>query len=137
MADTILLEIVTPYRKLLSKEVKELTAPAELGEIGVLPGHTPLITILKPGELSYKAAGESGRVAIGRGYAEVSHEKATVLVDMAETEEEIDLREAKDSLVKAEEELKKLTLDDATYPAVFDSFVLAETRVRIKEKGAK
>src|SRR3989338_2846136 len=102
MADTILLEIVTPYRKLLSKEVRELTAPAELGEIGVLPGHTSLVTILRPGELTYRAGGEVGRVAIGRGYAEVSEEKAVILVDRAETEAEIDLKDAKDELAKAE-----------------------------------
>ncbi len=137
MADTILLEIVTPYRKFLSKEVRELTAPAELGEIGVLPGHTPLVTILRPGELTYRAGGELGRVAIGRGYAEVSEEKAVILVDRAETEAEIDLKDAKDELAKAEEEIKKLTLDDPAYPAAFDTYAIAETRVRIKERGGK
>ncbi|MDP2690260.1 MAG: F0F1 ATP synthase subunit epsilon, partial [Deltaproteobacteria bacterium] len=68
MAETFLLEIVTPSRKLLSKEVEEMTAPGVNGEFGVLSGHTQFLTILKAGELSFKKGSESDSFAVGRGY---------------------------------------------------------------------
>jgi hypothetical protein len=61
MAETILLEIVTPLRKLLSREVDEVTAPGRDGDFGVLAGHTPFLTTLRPGEISYKKGAETGR----------------------------------------------------------------------------
>jgi F-type H+-transporting ATPase subunit epsilon len=108
MADSFLLEIVTPTRKLLSREVDEVTAPGELGEFGVLAGHTPYLTLLRPGAVSYKAGGQTERIAVGVGYAEVSYERTTILVDHAESAGEVDLHAAKEALANAEEELKGL-----------------------------
>ncbi len=54
MADKLKLEMVTPYKRVLSEEVDEVNAPGFVGELGLLPGHTPLLTTLKVGELSYK-----------------------------------------------------------------------------------
>lgn len=137
MADTFLLEIVTPYRRLLSKEVDTVTAPAYDGEIGVLAGHTGLLTLLKAGPLTYKKGSEVGHIAVGRGYAEVTHEKTVVLVDDAQPSSEMDVQEVKDDLIKAEEELRKLTPDDPAYLVALEAFEFAEARVLTKERQVK
>lgn len=134
MADTFLLEIVTPYRKLLSQEVEEMTATGQEGEFGVLAGHSPFLTVLKPGEISYKKGSESGMLAISRGYAEVLPDKTTILVDSAEMAGEIDVEAARRDLAKAEEALKGLTTDDAAYQSASDAYELAQAKLRVKEK---
>ncbi|MFQ5735932.1 MAG: ATP synthase F1 subunit epsilon [Thermodesulfobacteriota bacterium] len=135
MAETFLLEIVTPSRKLLSKEVEELTAPAFNGEIGVLAGHTQFLTILKAGEISCKKGSETDSFAVGRGYAEVLPDKTTVIVDTAQTREEIDLEEARKTFAEMEEALKGLAPEDPDYAATVDAYELSQARIRVKEKA--
>jgi len=136
MADTFLLEIVTPYRRLFSKEVEEMSAPGAFGEFGVLPGHTPLVTILTAGVLAYRKGAESGRIAIGKGYAEVTHTKTTILVDNAETDAEIDIQTAKDAFQKADEAFIVIDKDDPAYNTAREEFELAKARVTVKERQA-
>ena len=71
MADKLKLEMVTPYKRVLSEEVDEVTAPGTIGEFGVLPDHTSLLTTLKVGELTYQKDGETFYVAVNWGYVEV------------------------------------------------------------------
>ena len=137
MAGTFVLEIITPYRRFFSKEVEVMTAPGALGEFGVLPGHTPLITLLTAGVLAYKRGGESGRIAIGKGYAEVTHTKTTILVDNAEADTEINLLTAKDGFQKAEEKLKGLPADDPAYKPAIEALEFARARIAVKEKQGK
>lgn len=81
MADTFLLEIVTPTQLVLSEQVDYMTATGSEGEFGVLAGHAPFLTTLKPGDLSYKIGSDTKRLAIGIGYAEVGPEKVTILAE--------------------------------------------------------
>ena len=81
MTDTFLLEIVTPYKLILSEQVEEMTAPGSEGEFGVLAGHAPFLTTLKPGELTYKIGNAPPRLSIVIGYAEVGPEKVTILAE--------------------------------------------------------
>ncbi|MBI5588196.1 MAG: F0F1 ATP synthase subunit epsilon [Deltaproteobacteria bacterium] len=134
MADNFLLEIVTPYRKLLSKEVDELTAPGAEGEFGVLAGHTPFLTVLKPGELSFKKGSEAVHIAVAKGYAEVLPDKTTILVDSAEFAEDINLEAARELCAKSEEALKKLNSEDPEYSSASDAYELAQARIRVKER---
>lgn len=134
MAETFLLEIVTPSKKLLSKEVEEFIAPGFYGEFGVLPGHTQFLTVLKPGEITYKKGSETESYAVGRGYAEVLPDKTTVLVDTAESRSEIDLEKAKRTYDEAEEALKSLAPEDAEYAATQDAYELAAARIKVKER---
>ena len=134
MADTFLLEIVTPYKKCLSTEVNEATAPAFKGEIGVLPGHTQFITILKPGPISYKKGTETGLIAIGKGYAEVGPDKTIIIVDVAEEASAINLQAANASLAKCEEAMKTLSTEDPTYQSTIDEYELAQARITVGEK---
>ena len=80
------LEVVTPRGTVVSAEVSEVTAPGLLGEFGALPGHTPFITALRPGVLSWKtndAKGKASLLAIGAGYAEVSGNDRIVVITRA------------------------------------------------------
>ena len=134
MADTFLLEIVTPYRRLLSTEVSEVTAPGAEGEFGVLAGHAAYLTLIKPGEISYKKGADSGLFAVGSGYAEVLPDKTTILVESAETASEIDVEKAKATLAASEESLKKLSPADAEYSATVNAYELSQARIRVKER---
>ena len=76
------LEIVTPERKVLSEEVDHVVLPTEAGgEIDVLPGHIPLMTMIEPGELRYYKAGQAESVAIARGFIQVIGDLVTVLTE--------------------------------------------------------
>ena len=133
MAETFLLEIVTPSRRLLSTEVSSLSAPGALGEFGVLPGHTGLVTVLKPGTVVYKKGTETGIIAIGKGYGEVSADKTILLVDSGEYAAEINLEAAKATLAKSEEALTTLYPEDEGYQAAVDALELSAARIRVAE----
>ncbi len=115
MAEKLKVELVTPYKKVLTEEVDEITATGALGEFGVLPGHAPFLTSLKIGELSYKKDGVISHLALNWGYFEVENDKVTVLVETAEKADEIDLERAKLALGRAEEALKKLNPEDKSF----------------------
>ena len=87
----LILEIVTPERKVLSEEVEHVVLPTENGgEIDVLPGHIPLMTMIEPGQLTYYKSGESESIAIDRGFIEVIGDRVHVLTEAAVEVDEID-----------------------------------------------
>jgi len=110
-----------------------MKAPGQEGEFGVLAGHTPFLTVLKPGEIVYKSGAETGVLAVSRGYAEVLPEKTTVLVDYALPEAEIDTDKAKADAQAAEEALKAMTQADPAYQLTLDKLEYANARLRVKE----
>ncbi len=132
---TFQLEVVTPQSLIVSEEVEELVAPGREGYFGVWPGHTPFMTILKIGELSYKRRGEERFLAVSWGYAEVRSEKAIVLVETAERSEEIDVARAEQARVRAEERLRRWgdeTIDFARAQAALERAI---TRVSVAARG--
>jgi len=131
MAEKLTLDLVTPYRKVLSLDVDEITAPGSLGELGLLPGHTPLLTTLKIGELSYKQNGKTSFIAVNWGYLEVAEDRVTILVDTAEKADEIDLERAKAALGRAEDALKKLPTDDVNYLVMETALKRAIIRIQV------
>ena len=135
MADKLKLEMVTPYKRVLSEEVDEITAPGFIGELGLLPGHTPLLTTLKVGELSYRKGNEQFFVAVNWGYLEVEEGTVTVLVDTAEKSDEIDLERAKVALGRAEDALKALSQEDKDF--VVMEAALERALIRIQVAGHK
>lgn len=84
------LEIVTPEKRVLEAEVDSVTVPTASGEAGILPSHAPLVSALKPGILAYTVKGKGERLAVSGGFVEVNTDKVAVLVDTAETADEID-----------------------------------------------
>ncbi|NOS35677.1 MAG: F0F1 ATP synthase subunit epsilon [Deltaproteobacteria bacterium] len=134
MADMFLLEIVTPYRLLISEEVEEMTAVGGEGEFGVLPGHASLMTTLKPGGMSYKQKGKSNHIAVSSGFAEVGPEKVTILVAGADRAEEIDLEQARRELAEAETRLGGLKEGDSDYGSAERGVEVATVSVEVAEK---
>ncbi len=78
------IQVVTPTRTVVDSEADQVELPGELGYLGILPGHAPLITVLKTGVLSYENAGVERALAITAGFAEISNDVVTVLADLAE-----------------------------------------------------
>ena len=134
MADKLRLELVTPYRKVLSQEVDEVTAPGAVGEFGILPGHTPLLTTMKIGDLSYRQAAETFHVAVNWGYVEVGNEAVTVLVEPADPADEIDLERAKSALGRAQEALKTLTPEDKDFRVMEAALERAMIRIQVASR---
>jgi len=131
MAEKLRLDMVTPYKQVLSQDVDEVTAPGTVGEFGILPGHTPLLTTLKIGELSYRQGAETFHVAVNWGYVEVEEDKVTVLVETAEPADEIDLERARAALGRAEEALKKLSPEDKDFLAQQAAVERAMIRIQV------
>ncbi len=104
LPEAIELIVVTPERQLLRETVVEVTIPGLDGQLGILPGHAPLITELGIGELSYRTATSSvpTTLSVMRGFAEVLPDRVTVLAETAERAEEIDLARAEAALARAE-----------------------------------
>jgi F-type H+-transporting ATPase subunit epsilon len=108
LPDAIQLVIVTPGRQILKETVAELTVPGADGYLGVLPGHAPLITELGVGELTYRTTGgQTGLLAVIRGFAEVLPDRVSVLAETAEFAEDIDLARAEAALKRAQERIAR------------------------------
>ena len=105
--NTIQLEVVTPERLVVNDAAEYIEIPGKTGYLGVLPGHAPLITELAVGEISYRTANQTKRLAVAWGFAEVLPEKVTILAETAEKAEDIDTARAEAAKKKAEAELQK------------------------------
>jgi F-type H+-transporting ATPase subunit epsilon len=102
----IKVDIVTAERVVYSAEVDEVIAPGVEGQLGILPHHAPLMTILQAGELIVKKGGHEEVLAISGGFLEVRPDHVIVLADQAERAEEIDAARAEEARKRAEERLK-------------------------------
>ena len=105
MADKIQLEVVTPERRLLAEPVDMVTVPGLGGELGILPGHTPLISQLQTGVLTYVQDGKSFQLHVSGGFVEVRDDHVSVLAEVAERPDEIDAARARASREKFEKQL--------------------------------
>jgi len=92
---TLQLEVVTPERRVLSESVEAVVAPGLGGELGILPGHTPLISQLQTGVLSYTSGGKTLQLHVSGGFIEVKDDVVSVLAEIAERPEEIDAARAR------------------------------------------
>lgn len=135
MASTILLELVTPERLLLSEEVDEVVAPGYEGEFGVLPEHTQFLSILNIGILRYRKGSAITKIALGGGFAEVTPARVVVMADTAERADEIDVERAQRARDRAETRLKELSLDDDTYAKAYAA--LQRAMVRMEAGGGE
>ncbi len=105
------LEIVTAERVVYSEDVDVLLAPGVVGELGVLPRHAPLLTIMQPGEIRVDKDGEQSFIAVSGGFLEVIGNKATILADTAEHADEIDESRAEEAMKRAEERVSSAASD--------------------------
>src|SRR5918999_2285548 len=99
-------EIVAAERRVLEDDVDEILAPSVMGQIGVLPRHAPLLTLLVPGELRLKKGDTETILAIGGGFLEVADNRGVILADSAERAEEIDVARAEEARRRAQTRLE-------------------------------
>jgi len=126
------LEIVTPEKKIFCEDVDSVVIPASEGEIGVLPGHVPLMAHLAPGDLCITGPSGTFHMAIGMGFVEIGGDKVAVLTDMAVPESEIDEEAAAEAARRAEEAMRDQKLGTEEYATVKASLQKSLALVRVK-----
>ena len=102
---SLLLEIVTPESKVYSDQVDSVVVPTVEGELGILPGHIPILAMLNPGELVVSSGGKTEYLAVDKGFAQVLGDKVSILTDGAINIEEIDLAAVEEAHLRAEKAL--------------------------------
>jgi F-type H+-transporting ATPase subunit epsilon len=103
----IRLDIVTAEKSIYSEDVDMVVAPGVQGQLGILPHHAPLMTMLEPGELIVKKGGDEFYLAVSGGFLEVRPDRVIVLADSAERAEEIDIARAEEARKRAEKKLEE------------------------------
>ena len=121
MADTIELELVSPEKLLLSEQVEMVVIPGEDGDFGVLPGHSPVISNIRPGVLSvFENGAVTQRIFIASGFAEVTMERCTILAEGAEPVEDLDqaavdqeIQELREDATNADDDISRARVNGA------------------------
>lgn len=120
---SLTLEIVTPEARVYSDTVETVVIPTTEGEIGILPGHIPLLTQVGAGELRVLRAGKTELLAVGNGFAEIISDKVSILTESAITEDKIDEGVVEKALQRAEEALRGKDSMDAAEIERLESIV--------------
>jgi F-type H+-transporting ATPase subunit epsilon len=129
------LEVVTPEKVVASERVDTVVAPGTLGQFGVLPGHTSLLTGIMPGEVHWKAGDREVLLSVTGGFAEVADDKVSILVDAAERPEEIDVERARAAIERAKARLSGGTKREAVdFSRAEAALNRAVARIRVVEK---
>lgn len=126
------LEIVTPEGAKLSAAVRDVTAPGAAGELDILPGHVPVLTVLDIGPLTYvDADGAIKKMALNGGYLEVDRDVLVVITETAEYSDEIDMDRARASLQRANDRLAKQEEGTASFEKARRSARRAQNRIAV------
>jgi F-type H+-transporting ATPase subunit epsilon len=112
------LTVVTRDRKIVDTQVDEVILPATDGEIGVLPGHTPLLATLRIGQLRYRTGTKIERLVLSWGFAEVLPDRVIVLAERGFLPDEIDRAEAERERAAAEKEMAYLSSHDPEFARI-------------------
>ena len=104
--NVLTLEVTTPLGVAVKLDTDSVQVPSVMGELGVLPGHVPLLAAVKPGILGYRRDGQAVRAAIGGGYAEIDFGRVRVLAEFFARPEDVDAEQARRDLDAAEARLK-------------------------------
>ena len=122
MAGKLRLVIVTPEGKTFDDDVEQVVMPGGEGQLGVLPGHVPLLTQILPGELDLKAHSKGDELAVGGGFAEITGSRVTILTDMAVKPEDID----EHAVERALENAKKALMEKKAGPEAEELMALIQ-----------
>jgi F-type H+-transporting ATPase subunit epsilon len=128
------LEIVTPERRVYADEVDMVLVPGIDGELGVLPHHTPLVSLLGAGELRIRKAGDEESFAIVGGFLQVGPDKVVVMAETADMASEIDLERAQEARREAERALESGFHEGADLAAARAQLQQALLRIRVAER---
>jgi F-type H+-transporting ATPase subunit epsilon len=127
------LEIVTPEAKVYSEDVDMVTLPGVDGELGIYPGHVPLLTQVNAGELAVRRGAEVFHLAVGEGFVEVSGQRVAVMTDMAIKAEDIDEAQAEQARKRAEARLQE-KLSGEEQAAVQAALMHSLTQLNVKRR---
>jgi F-type H+-transporting ATPase subunit epsilon len=105
MAMPMMLEIITAERQVYGEEVDMVIAPGIDGQLGILPHHAPLMTVLQPGEITIRKGGSDDYLAVTGGFLEVLGNRVSILADAAERSDEIDEERAQEAMRRAQERI--------------------------------
>ena len=128
------LQIVTPDRMIVHEQVDEVEIPGVDGYFGVLPGHTPMLAALSVGELWYRKGQEKTYLAIAFGFVEVLPERVTILAQLAERAEEIDVERAESARTRAVQRLDQKS--DIDYERARQALMKSTTRLQVSSRIA-
>lgn len=129
-----MLEIVSPEKMVFSGKIEEVTIPGTEGEFGVLRGHEPFLSSVDIGELNFLKEGKKTYYAVNYGYAEVTSDKVTVLIETAEKADHIDKERAMRAKDNAEARLAQLSKDDVEYETMRAALARAIARISVADK---
>ena len=130
---TLKLEIITAEREVFADDIDILVAPGIEGELGILPHHAPLMTMIQPGELLVRKNSEETYMVVTGGFLEVRLDKVIVLADACERAEEIDVTRAEDAKRRAEERLTTRP-PDVEAASIEAALRRSLTRLRVAER---
>ncbi len=126
------LEVVTPSGPVVQAEADYVGLPGELGQLGIMPGHSPLLTALTPGRLYFRKNDQSTDVFISGGFVEVSENRVSVLAESAELKENIDIARAQRAMDRAKQRLHSASTDKSIDVVRAEASLLrASMRMRI------
>ena len=129
------LEIVTPDRSLVSEDVDEVQIPGAEGYFGVLPGHTPLLAALQVGELSYRKGQQTTHLHVAFGFAEVLPDRVTILAQVAERAEDIDIARAEAAKKRAESRLAQPPTPDMDFERARIAMMKSLIRLQVASRA--
>ena len=128
---TFYLEIITPERQFYIGQAEALVIPIVDGEMGIYPGHEPVVSAIEPGELRFKHDGAWTPAAVGAGFVEIKPDYVILLVGFAEHPEEIDRKRAEAARQRAEERLRQ---KQSIHEYYHSKAALARAMARLKTK---
>lgn len=135
MAERIQLDVITPERSVLSETVDFVSVPGLGGELGILPGHTPLISQLRTGVLTYTHGATTERLLVSGGFVEVNSDRVSVLADLAERPDEIDAANARQTREQAERTLAAFTGDETDFELARAELDRADARLQLADNN--
>jgi F-type H+-transporting ATPase subunit epsilon len=130
---SIELQIVTPDKMLVKEQVDEVEIPGTEGYFGVLPGHTPMLASLAVGEMWYRQGQEKTYLSLAYGFAEVLPDRVTILAQLAERAEDIDIARAEEAKRRAEARL--VQAKDIDYERARSALVKSLARRQVASRG--
>ena len=129
------LEIVTPEARVFSDTIDTVVIPTVDGEIGILPGHIPLLTQVQDGELRVTKGTVVSFLAVGGGFAQVSGDKVSILAERAITEDKIDEKAVENALQRAEQAIKEAKdMDPAEFEHLQSMVRFSGTQLALKRR---
>ena len=131
MAEKILLEVVTPDRKLLSTEADVVVLPGAEGQFGVLYGHIPFLSALDIGEMYYRDGAKTEYLSVSGGFAEVTGKKVTIVAEAAEIGREIDIERARRAMERAQQRLATAKTEAIDYTRAEAALRRAVMRMKV------